>query len=128
VARGRRLPWPLADGTRYEWAEPYREAVRRQALDVHLALADALRDQPERALAVLDTAVDHDPYVEPAYQAAMRRHADLDDIDAIAARLTQLTPRLEELDIEPTDETREPAGALTDDVRRRARRNPGGAA
>ncbi|RSM65140.1 hypothetical protein DMB66_17750 [Actinoplanes sp. ATCC 53533] len=119
---------PLADGTRYEWAEPYREAVRRQALDAHLALADALRDQPEQALAVLDTAIGHDPYAEQAYQAAMRCHADLDDSDAITARLTQLTHRLEELDTEPTDETRELAGALTDDVRRRARRNPGAAA
>ncbi|MCW6004283.1 LysM peptidoglycan-binding domain-containing protein [Micromonospora sp. CPCC 205371] len=119
---------PFADGTRYEWAEPYREAVRRQALDAHLALADALHDQPEQALAVLDAAIAHDPYAEELYQAAMRRHADLDDIDAIAARLTELTRRLEELDTEPTDQTSELAGALTDDVRGRIRRNPGAAA
>ncbi|MDG4834186.1 BTAD domain-containing putative transcriptional regulator [Solwaraspora sp. WMMD1047] len=119
---------PFAAGAHYEWAEPYREAVRRQALDAHLALADALRDQPEEALAVLDAAIAHDPYAEELYQAAMRHHADLDDIDAIAARLAELTRRLEELDTEPTDDTRELAGALTDDVRRRARRNRGGAA
>lgn len=119
---------PLAEGARYEWAEPYREAVRRQALDAHLALAEALSDQPEEALAVLDAAIARDPYAEQLYQAAMRRHADLDDPDAITARLAQLTHRLEELDAEPTDETTELAGALTDDLRRRARRNPGAAA
>jgi len=119
---------PFAEDARYEWAEPYREAIRRQALDAHLALADALRDQPEEALTVLDTAIAQDPYAEQLYQAAMRRHADLGDAHAIAARLGELTRRLEELDSEPTDGTRELAGALTDDVRRRARRTPGAAA
>ena len=33
---------PLAEGRTYEWIEPYREAVRRQAIDAHTALADAL--------------------------------------------------------------------------------------
>ncbi|GAB3973350.1 BTAD domain-containing putative transcriptional regulator [Plantactinospora veratri] len=119
---------PFAEDARYEWAEPHREAIRRQALDAHLALAEALRDQPEEALAVLNTAIEHDPYAEQLYQAAMRRHADLDDTDAIATRLAKLTRRLEELDTEPTDETRELAAALTDDLRRRARRKPGAAA
>ncbi|WP_326550115.1 hypothetical protein [Micromonospora sp. NBC_01813] len=119
---------PFADDTRYEWAEPYREAVRRQALDAHLTLADALRDQPDEALTVLDAAIAHDPYAEQLYQAAMRRHADLDDANAIAARLSELTRRLEELDTEPTDDTSELAAALTDDVHRRARRNRGTAA
>jgi DNA-binding SARP family transcriptional activator len=119
---------PFADRARYEWAEPYREAVRRQALDAHLALADALADQPEQALAVLDAAIAHDPYAEPLYQAAMHRHADLDDIDAVAARLAELTRRLDDLDAEPADETTELAATLTDDVRRRARRTPGATA
>jgi DNA-binding SARP family transcriptional activator len=119
---------PFADDTRYEWAEPYRQAVRLQALDAYLALAEALRAQPEEAIEVLDAAIAHDPCAEKLYQAAMRRHADRDDIDAIAARLAELTHHLEELDTEPTDETSELAGTLIDDVRRRARRNPGAAA
>jgi two-component SAPR family response regulator len=119
---------PFAQDARYEWAEPYREAIRRQALDAHLALADALTGQPEQALTVLDTAIAHDPYAEQLYQAAMRRHADLGDIDAIAACFTELTRRLEELDAEPSDQTTELAGALTDDVRRRAHHKPGTAA
>lgn len=77
---------------------------------------------------MLDAAIGHDPYAEQLYQAAMRRHADLDDLDAITARLTELTRRLEELDTEPTDETLELAGVLSDDVRRRVRRTPGAAA
>jgi two-component SAPR family response regulator len=116
---------PFADGARYEWAEPYREAVRRQALDAHAALADALRDRPAEALAVLDAAIVHDPYAEHLYRAAMRLHADLGDADGIAARLAQLTRRLAEIDAEPADETRDLVGSLTDDVRRRTRRTPG---
>ncbi|GLH98807.1 hypothetical protein [Phytohabitans aurantiacus] len=119
---------PLADGTQYEWAEPYREAVRLQALDAYLALAEALREQPDEALAVLDAAIGHSPYAEQLYQAAMRTHADHDDGDAIAARLAELTRRLEEIDAEPTDETSELAAALINDVRHRVRRRPGAAA
>ncbi|MFY1674032.1 BTAD domain-containing putative transcriptional regulator [Plantactinospora sp. WMMB334] len=119
---------PFAEHANYEWAEPYREAIRRQALDAHLALADTLGDQPDEALTVLDKAIDHDPYAEELYRAAMRRHADLNDIDAITDRLAELTRRLEELDTEPSDETSELARALTNDVRRHARRKPGAAA
>ena len=114
---------PLAEGARYEWAEPYREAVRRQALNAYLALADALTDHGE-AIAVLDAAISHDPYAEPPYQAAMRRHADLGDAEAIAGRLTDLTRRLDEIDTEPTDETAALAGQLREDVTHRARQGP----
>jgi DNA-binding SARP family transcriptional activator len=122
---------PFAARARYEWAEPYREAVRQQALNAHLALAEALTDQPDEALAVLDAAISHDPYAEPLYQHAMRRHADLGHAEAIAARLAELTHRLEEIDAEPVDETADLAAALTADLRRRAHRGPrreGGAA
>ncbi|SCL32908.1 transcriptional activator domain-containing protein [Micromonospora aurantiaca] len=47
----------LADGVDYEWIEPYREAVRQQALDTYLALADALADHPAHQLTVLDEAI-----------------------------------------------------------------------
>jgi len=114
---------PLAEGARYEWAEPYREAIRRQALNAHLALAEALTE-PGEAIAVLDAAISHDPYAEPLYQAAMRRHADLGDAEAIAGRLTELTRRLEEIDTEPSDETSALAGQLRDDIAHRARRGP----
>ena len=96
---------PLADGCDYEWVEPHREGVRRQALDAALALADLLTDQPAEQLTVLQTALAHHPYAEPLYQAAMRAHATLGHLDAIRALRRTLTRRLAEIDAEPTDDS-----------------------
>jgi DNA-binding SARP family transcriptional activator len=106
-------PAPLAEGCDYEWIEPHREAIRRQALDAHLALADALADTPADALAVLTAAIGHDPYAEAAYQQAMRAHAALGQPDAIRALRRTLTRRLEEIDAEPNDDTLILANHLT---------------
>jgi DNA-binding SARP family transcriptional activator len=96
---------PLADGCDYEWVEPVREAIRRQALDAHLALADALADRPADALEVLTAMMAHDPYAEAAYQHAMRAHAALGQPDAIRALRRTLARKLEEIDAEPGDDT-----------------------
>ncbi|MGI5214852.1 BTAD domain-containing putative transcriptional regulator [Plantactinospora sp. CA-290183] len=103
---------PLADGKGYEWIEPYREAVGRQAVDAALALANALTDAPDEALAVLTTAISHSPYVETLYQAAMRVHATLDDPAAIRDLQRQLARHLDEIDTEVSDETASLAQAL----------------
>ena len=75
---------PLADGTGYDWAEPYAEQARRRALDAWTRIAEitAPRD-PEQALAALETALGHDPYnefvyqkVEPYAEQARRRALD----------------------------------------------------
>ncbi|WP_275424075.1 AfsR/SARP family transcriptional regulator, partial [Virgisporangium aurantiacum] len=95
----------LADGTSYEWIEPYREAARLQVLDAALALADALADRPTEALAVLDAALAHSPYTEALYQAAMRAHATRNDVEAIRRLRRTLNLRLAEIDAEPTEET-----------------------
>ncbi|MFC0531345.1 BTAD domain-containing putative transcriptional regulator [Phytohabitans kaempferiae] len=96
---------PLADGHDYEWVEPYREAVRQQVLDAHLALADALTDQPDQALAVLETAISHNPYTEDPYVKAMQVHADLGQTEQIRILRRRLTRNLAEIDTEPTDAT-----------------------
>lgn len=97
---------PLADdGSDYEWAEPYREAVRRQALDAFAALADALSDRPAEQITVLNDAISHNPYTETLYQAAMRAHAALGHLDAVRNLRRSLTRRLAEIDAEPADDS-----------------------
>ncbi len=55
----------LAEGTGYEWAEPYAEAARRRALDAWTTIAEILQPRdPDQALSALETALSHDPYNE----------------------------------------------------------------
>ncbi|MEV0392139.1 BTAD domain-containing putative transcriptional regulator [Polymorphospora rubra] len=108
----------LADGFDYEWIEAYREAVRRQARDAHLALAAALTD-PAEALAVVEAAIVHDPYAEPLYQQAMRAHAALGQPDQVHALHQALARRLQEIDAEPSPETTALADQLTANVQHR---------
>ncbi|MGA8115419.1 MAG: BTAD domain-containing putative transcriptional regulator [Actinocatenispora sp.] len=96
---------PLADGCDYDWIEPHREAVRQQALDVYLALADALIDFPQQQLSVLHEAIDHNPYVEELYRQAMRAHATLRQPEQIRALRRRLAQALNEIDAEPNDDT-----------------------
>ncbi|MEV7331401.1 BTAD domain-containing putative transcriptional regulator [Micromonospora sp. NPDC093244] len=112
----------LADGADYEWIEPYREAVRQQALDAHLALADALADNPAEQLTVLNAAIGHNPYAEELYQQAMRARAALGHLDAIRSLRRALTRALGEIDAEPSDETIALADQLVAQVQRPARR------
>jgi DNA-binding SARP family transcriptional activator len=119
---------PLADGCDYEWIAPYREAVLQQAIDAHVALADALAGQPMDALAVLEKAIGHAPYAEPLYVKAMRIHADLGHTDAIRTLRRALTRRLAETDAEPADETITLADQLVSAAQRRRPRRPDGAA
>ncbi|MFC5939970.1 BTAD domain-containing putative transcriptional regulator [Micromonospora harpali] len=112
----------LADGADYEWIEPYREAVRQQALDAYLALADALTDNPAEQLTVLDAAIGHNPYAEELYQQAMRARAALGHLDAIRSLRRALTRALGEIDAEPSDDTIALADELVAQVQRPARR------
>ncbi|WP_416901342.1 BTAD domain-containing putative transcriptional regulator [Micromonospora echinospora] len=112
---------PLATGKGYEWIEPYREAVQRQAVDAALALADALRDQPHEALAALTTAIAHHPYAEALYQAAMHAHAALGDPAAIRDLHRQLARALDEIDTDVSDDTATLVAALVNQLQPRRR-------
>ncbi|KUL31433.1 hypothetical protein ADL15_22115 [Actinoplanes awajinensis subsp. mycoplanecinus] len=109
---------PLADGAGYEWAEPYREAIRKQALDAHLDLADALTDPRER-IQVLEAAIAHSPYSEEVYQQAMRARADLNDINAIRSLRRAVGRAMAAIDAEASDETIRLSDELIADVERR---------
>ncbi|RLK23829.1 transcriptional activator [Micromonospora sp. M71_S20] len=113
----------LAEGADYEWIEPYREAIRQQALDAYLALADALAGNPAEQLPVLDTAIRHNPYAEELYQQAMRARAALGHLDAIRALRRTLTRALSEIDAEPSDETMALADQLVAQTQRPTRRS-----
>lgn len=96
---------PLADGCGYDWLRDYQYGPTQQAAAASLRLADELADRPEEARAVLAAAIDHHPYAEPFYQAAMRLAARRGDVDAVRALKRALTHRLDEIDIEPSDDT-----------------------
>ncbi|MEV4813862.1 BTAD domain-containing putative transcriptional regulator [Micromonospora avicenniae] len=117
---------PLADGCDYEWLEPHRHAVQREALDAATALVEELADQPAEQAAVCETALPHHPYAEVLYQQAMRAHARLGNLDTIRALRRTLTRRLAEIDAEPSDDTLALADRLATDLRqpRRGLRTP----
>jgi len=116
---------PLAEGRDYEWVEPFREAVRQQAVDAHLALVAAVADDdPAEAVTVLRAAIDHDPHNEPLYQRAMHLYArlgDADAIDGIRDLRRVLTRRMAEVDTEPGEDTLALADRLVTDLKRRPR-------
>ncbi|WP_425759426.1 AfsR/SARP family transcriptional regulator [Micromonospora sp. DT231] len=107
----------LADGFDYEWIEAYREGIRRQALDAHLALAAATPD-PTQALTVLEAAMRHDPYAEATYHQAMRAHAALGHLEQVRSLRRALTRRLDEIDADPSEDTLRLADQLIADLRR----------
>jgi len=92
----------FADGTGYDWAEPYAEQARRRALDAWTRIAEitAPRD-PEQALAALETALGHDPYNEFVYQKIMRLQGAAGRPDAVRRTLSLLESRLTELGVTP---------------------------
>jgi DNA-binding SARP family transcriptional activator len=113
---------PLAQGKTYEWIEPHREAVRRQAVDAHLGLvAELSGSDPTQAASVLQAAIGHDPYNDALYQQAMRLHARLGDVEAIRGIRKTLTRRLGEIDAEPSPDTLALADQLITDLQHRPR-------
>ena len=103
----------LAEGTGYEWAEPYAEAARRRALDAWTTIAEILQpSDPDEALSALETALSHDPYNEYLYVRIMRLQAAAGRPEAVRRTLALLESRLTELGIAPGTQTRQAAAAL----------------
>jgi DNA-binding SARP family transcriptional activator len=113
---------PLADGADYEWAEPYREAIRQQALDAHLALAEAHTGDSAAQARVLEAAIGHSPYSEHLYLQAMQARAALGHLDAIRTLRRALDRALAEIDAEASDDTIALADELIADLQRPGRR------
>jgi DNA-binding SARP family transcriptional activator len=89
-----------------EWLEPWRETLRRDAVDTLSRLAELLQHrQPEQALALLEHAITHDRYTEELYRRIMKQQATLGRRDAIRRTYQLLEARLTEIDAEPDQET-----------------------
>jgi two-component SAPR family response regulator len=86
---------PLSEGAAYEWAERHAEPARRRAVDALARAAGILQpDDPEQALATLETALTHDPYNEALYHRIMDIQARLGRPDAAQRTLALLESRL----------------------------------
>jgi len=98
----------LAEGARYDWAEPLREQLRRQAVDVLTDLAELreTRGDVPGALALAERAMNVDPYAEAVYRQVMRLQARLGHPDAVVRTYRSLERRLVDLDAEPEPLTR----------------------
>jgi DNA-binding SARP family transcriptional activator len=97
---------PLAQDAPYEWIEPYREEVRRQAVDAWTRLAAMhAPSESEQALTFLDQALTHDPYNEQLYQRIMTIQGRLGRMDAVHRTVRLLETRLNDLDTTPSQDT-----------------------
>ncbi|MBA9003044.1 BTAD domain-containing putative transcriptional regulator [Thermomonospora cellulosilytica] len=97
----------------HDWAEAHREHLRRTAIDALAHLAGLTQtDHPDQALAILEQALNHDPYSEPLYQSVMRLQAQLGRSDAVRRTYQLLATRLAALDAEPDDQTHQLLDAL----------------
>ncbi|MFB4302235.1 BTAD domain-containing putative transcriptional regulator [Actinomadura sp. NTSP31] len=88
------------------WAQTQREYLRRTVGDALAHLTRIIQeDDPERALAVLERAIEHDAFTEPLYRHIMRLQARLGRPDAVRRTYGLLESRLVEIDAEPEEET-----------------------
>lgn len=98
----------------YEWIEPEREALRRQAIETltHLArLREA--DEPERSMVALERARVLDRYAEEIYQHIMSLQARMGRSDAVRRTYRLLEAALEELGVDPSEESQQLLSRLT---------------
>ena len=103
----------LAEGTGYEWAEPYAETARRRALDAWTTIAEILQPaDPGQALSALETALSHDPYNEYLYVRIMRLQAAAGRPEAVRRTLALLESKLTDLGLTPSSQTRQAVAAL----------------
>jgi DNA-binding SARP family transcriptional activator len=98
----------FADGHDRAWVIDYATTYRHQLLAAYARIAEILEaDQPDQAVAALESAVEHDPVNEELYQRIMRIHGRLGRPDAVRRTLRLLENRLTELaEAEPSEATR----------------------
>ena len=94
-------------GLDFPWAEPLRVRLRSRALDAALRLAvlEESAGSLDTAVAVLERALDVDPYAEEPSCRLMALHAARGHLDAVGATWQLLTRRLSELGVVPSSAT-----------------------
>lgn len=96
----------LAEDLLASWAEPFREAARRDVLDALGLLIHEHGDaDPQAVLVLLERARKLDHYNEGVYRDIMRTQAQLGQHTAIPRTLALLTATLGEIDEEPSVDT-----------------------
>ncbi len=97
----------LLGGLDFPWAEPLRVRLRSRALDAALRLAvlEESAGRLDAAVAVLERALDVDPYAEEPSCRLMTLHAARGHLDAVSATWQLLTRRLSELGVVPSAAT-----------------------
>jgi DNA-binding SARP family transcriptional activator len=90
------------------WAMDYATTYRHQILGVYARIAELVEaDQPDRAVAALEQAIEYDPVNEELYQRIMRIHGRQNRPDAVRRALRLLENRLFDLgEAEPSEATR----------------------
>ncbi len=97
---------PLAEGCGYDWLPGVEEQIRRQGIIAHTQLAELLADtDPHQAAQLLAQATSLDPYNEDLTRRTMRAHARLGNADAVRAQHHRIRAALDELDLEPDEQT-----------------------
>lgn len=89
------------------WADPLREDLRGRVLDalVQSAELDEQEGTVVAALASLERAIKIDPYAEYLYRRKMRLQVRAGLYDAVRSTFADVSGRLEELGLDPDDET-----------------------
>ncbi len=96
----------LATGHDSEWADSWRETLRRDAADTLTRLANLCRnDNPDEAIALLERATTIDRYQEALYQRIIQIQGSLKRPDAARRTYQLLQARLAEIDTEPDETT-----------------------
>jgi len=97
---------PLAEGCGYDWLPEMEEHVRRRGIIAYTQLAQLVADtDPQEAARLLDQATVLDRYNEDLARAAMRAHTRLRDADAVRAQLHRIRAALDDIDLEPDEQT-----------------------
>jgi DNA-binding SARP family transcriptional activator len=93
----------LGEGQDRTWITDHATTHRHQILSVYARIAELLEaDQPDAAVAALETALQYDPVNEELYQRIMRIHGRQHRPDAVRRTLRRLEAQL----AEPSEATR----------------------
>lgn len=89
------------------WVEVLRGDLRSRVLDALVRLSQYGEDagEPDRALAALDRSIAIDPYAEELYQRKLRLQAAAGRPEAVRRTLSELTARLDEIGVDPSEAT-----------------------
>jgi DNA-binding SARP family transcriptional activator len=114
----------LLEGTPYEWIEPTRAHLRRQAVDAAARIADEAERAGtlEEAVSALECGVATDPFNEEVARRMIRLLGRLGQRDSARAVFSHLRVQLAEIEADPNPETERALSAALAEHGRRSHR------